>query len=256
MNVIGLESGTVGFDQKSADLIVLIFDLGPDHGDVGDGARGDPHLLAVQHIFVANFAGAGAHAAGIRSEVGLGQSEAAKLFAFLHRGQPVVFLLVRAEGVNRIHHQRRLHADEGAHAGISAFEFLRDQPVFDVRHAGAAIAVQRCAEESQIGHRLHQFARKAAGAVALLDDRDEIVFDELARRVAHEALVIVEQGVEVDEIHTAEFDGWHYLSPHRSMEMDSDGKLFKVAERQGSQQCGGGSEGTSAILSFNGGVAR
>jgi L-fucose isomerase-like protein len=55
---------------------------------------------------------------------------------------------------------------------------------------------------------------KAAGAVAFLDDGDEIVFDELARGVAHQALVVIEQGVELDEVHTTEFDGRHYVSPH------------------------------------------
>ena len=50
---------------------------------------------------------------------------------------------------------------------------------------------------------------KAARAVALFDDGNEIVFDELAGGVADEALVVGEQGIELDEIHTAEFDGWH-----------------------------------------------
>ena len=59
--------------------------------------------------------------------------------------------------------------------------------VFNVAHAGAAVAFQRCAEEAEIGHGLDQFAGKAAGAVALFDDGDEIVFDELARGVANQA---------------------------------------------------------------------
>ena len=106
-------------------------------------------------------------------------------------------------------HQRRLHADEGAHAGVAALQFLRHQAVFDVAHAGAAVALQGRAEESEIGHGLDQFAREAAGAVALFDDGDEVVFDELARGVADEALVVGEQGIELDEIDTAKFDGWH-----------------------------------------------
>ena len=103
VNVVGLEAGTVGFDEESADPVVFVFDLGPDDGDVGDGAGGDPHLLAVEDVFVADFLGAGAHAAGIGAEVGFGQAEAAELFALLHRGQPGLFLLVAAEGVDRIH---------------------------------------------------------------------------------------------------------------------------------------------------------
>src|ERR1017187_9157991 len=125
----------------------------------------------------------------------------------------------------------RLHADERAHAGISAFQFLRDQSVFDVRHAGGAVAVERGAEESEIGHRLHQFPREPAGAVAFLDDRNQIVFDELARRGAHQALVVIQQRLEVDEVHTMEFDGRHYVSPHKSQQT-ANGKPFKVAERR------------------------
>ncbi len=215
VNVISLEAGTIGFDQEAANLVVFIFDLSPDHGDVGDGSGSDPHLFAVQDVLFANLRRPRPHAARIRSEVRFSQSEAAKLFAFLHRGQPCAFLLLGAEGVYRIHHQRRLHTDKRAHAGISAFQFLRDQSIFHVRHAGAAIAVQRGAEESQISHRLYQFAREAPGAVALLNDRYEIVFNEAARRVAHHALVIIQQRVEADEVHTTEFDGWHYVSPHK-----------------------------------------
>ena len=100
----------------------------------------------------------------------------------LQRGQPGLFLLVAAEGVNGIHHQRRLHADERAHAGVAAFQFLHDQAVFDVRHPGAAVTLQAGAEEAELAHGLDQFARKAAGAIAFFDDGDEIVFDELARR--------------------------------------------------------------------------
>src|SRR6266478_7167624 len=225
MNVAGRKSRTVGLDQKSAYAIRFIVrfirpsifrtDLGPDHRHVSDRAGGDPHLFAVQDILFAHFLRTCPHAARIRSEVRFSQSEAAELFALLHRGEPGVFLLVRAEGINWIHYQRRLHADKRAHAGISAFQFLRDQSVFHVRHAGAAIAVQRGAEESEIGHRLNEFAREAPGAVALLNDRYEIVFNEAARRIAHQAFVVIQQRVEADEIHTTEFDGWHYVSPHK-----------------------------------------
>ena len=110
-------------------------------------------------------------------------------------------------------HERRLHADEAAHAGVAAFEFLGDQAVFDVAHAGAAIAFQRRAEEAEIGHGFDQFAGEAAGAIALFDDGDEIVFDELAGGIAHQALFFGEQRIELDEIDTAEFDGWHSESP-------------------------------------------
>ena len=137
-------------------------------------------------------------------------------------GSQVCFLLVAAELVNRIHAQARLHADKAAHARVAALEFLRHQAVFHVAHAGAAVALERRAEESQVGHGLHQFAREAPGAVAFLDDGNQVVFDELARGVADEALFVGEQGIVLDEIDTAKFDGWHH-------------DLLKKQEEAGSQ---------------------
>ena len=211
VNVLGAEARPVGFDEEAANLVVFVFDFGPDDGDVGDGAGGDPHLLAVEDVFLARLSGAGAHAAGIGSEVRLGEAEAADLVALLHDRQPGLFLLVAAEGVNGIHRQRRLHADERTNAAVAALQFLHDQSVFDVRHPGAAIAFEAGAIEAQVGHGFDQFLGEAAGAVALLDDGDEVVFDELAGGVADQALVVGEQGVEFEEIDAPELDG-HYIS--------------------------------------------
>ena len=74
--------------------------------------------------------------------------------------QPVLFLFFGAIGVNWIHHQRALDTDEAAQAGIAALDFLHDQAVLDVVHAGAAIAFEIRSEESEVGH----FARSGASA--------------------------------------------------------------------------------------------
>ena len=52
-----------------------------------------------------------------------------------------------------------------------------------------------------------------AGAIALFDDRDEIIFDELARGVAHQALFFGEQRIKLNKIDTLELDGRHDESP-------------------------------------------
>ena len=82
VDFVGAEAGAVGFDKEAADDldVVFIFDLGPDDGDVGDVAGGDPHFFAIENVLFAGFAGGGGHAAGIRAEAGLGQAEAAELF--------------------------------------------------------------------------------------------------------------------------------------------------------------------------------
>ena len=60
---------------------------------------------------------------------------------------------------------------------------------------------------------------KAAGAVALFDNGNEVVFDELAGGIADQAFVFGEQGVELDEINAAEFHGHggtRFLFPGRA----------------------------------------
>ena len=65
VDLIGGKAGAIGFDEEAADTIVFIFDFGPDHGDVGDVAGGNPHLFAVEDVFVAYLAGGCGHAAGV-----------------------------------------------------------------------------------------------------------------------------------------------------------------------------------------------
>ncbi len=107
VDFVGAEAGAVGLDKEAADLIVFVLDLGPDDGDVCDVAGRDPHLFAIEDVLVAGFAGGGGHAAGIGPEAGLGEAEAAELFAFGEGGEPGVFLLVGAEGVDGIHARAR-----------------------------------------------------------------------------------------------------------------------------------------------------
>src|SRR5262249_15482457 len=75
MNVPGLETLGALLDEKAADFVVFTF--GPDHGDVGDGAGGDPHFFAVEDVAAAFFDGTGEHAAGVRAELRLGEAKAA-----------------------------------------------------------------------------------------------------------------------------------------------------------------------------------
>jgi hypothetical protein len=118
--------------------------------------------------------------------------------------------------VDRIHDQRRLHADEAADAGVAALELLGDEAVFDVGEAGAAVALDGRAEEAELAHGLDEFAREAAVAVALLDDGDEVVFDEIACGVAGEQLVFRKQAVEAEKVYALELE-CHLLA-------DSDGE--------------------------------
>ena len=137
--------------------------------------------------------GAGAHGSGVGAGVGFGEAEAAEDFAERHLGQVFLFLLLAAEGVDGIHAQSGLHADEGAHAAVAALEFLGHESVLDGGHAGAAVAVEGGSVEAELAHGLDELFGEASVAVALLDDGNDVLFDEEASVVAHETLVVGEE---------------------------------------------------------------
>jgi len=92
------------------------------------------------------------------------------------------------------------------------FQFLHDQPVFHVAHARAAVPLEAGPEKAEFGHGFHQFAGEPSFAIALLDDGDEVLFNKAARGIAHQPLVVAEQGVEFHKVHSPEFKGGHGLS--------------------------------------------
>src|SRR5437763_642462 len=104
MDVLSTEARAISLDQEPANIVVFVLQLRPDDRDISDGAGGDPHLLAVENVFVSNLTSARPHASGIGPEVGLGQPKAAKLFATSECGKPSLFLFLGAELVNGIHH--------------------------------------------------------------------------------------------------------------------------------------------------------
>ena len=119
------------------------------------------HIFSPFRMYlIALFHRAGQHAAGIRAELRLGEAEAADGVAGLQARQPFVFLRVAAEGMDRIHHQRALHGNEAAQAGIAALEFLGHQAVGDVGHARAAVAVKIGAEKAEFAELRDQVLRE------------------------------------------------------------------------------------------------
>ena len=140
-----------------------------------------------------------------------GEAEAADRFALLQQWQPFFFLRVRTERVDRIHHQRRLHRNKAAQAGIAALQFLRHQAVFHVGHARASVALQARAEKAELGHLRHQLHRKFSFAVVFLDDRHDFRIYKLACSIARELFFVAEHGIEVEIINPGE--RWHGMSP-------------------------------------------
>src|SRR5437667_7853385 len=201
MNVGSGEARCAALYQKSANAV---FSARPYYGKVGQGSVGDPGLFAVEDPAIAVFAGGGAHAGGVRAEVRLGQSEAAQDFAGLQLGEPALFLLFRSVGVDRVHDQGALHGSEAAQAGIAALQLLHEESILDVGHAGAAVAFEICAEETEPAHFGDQLAGKAGFAEAVPDEGKNFVLDELAGSLADQQLLLVEEGIDEEVIHTSE----------------------------------------------------
>ncbi len=106
------------------------------------------------------------------------------------RGSHRFFLLVGSVGVDGIHHQRALHGDEAAQAGIAALDLLHDEAVLDVAHAGAAVAFQVRAEEAEFGHFGDQLGREAGVAEAIADHGRDALVGEPARGLPHQQVPV------------------------------------------------------------------
>jgi hypothetical protein len=72
--------------------------------------------------------------------------------------QALLALRLRAVGVDRVHHERGLHAHARAIAGIDALDLARDEAVGDVVHARAAVALDRGTEEAERAHLVEDLA--------------------------------------------------------------------------------------------------
>ena len=88
----------------------------------------------------------------------------------------------RAERVDRIHHQRRLHGKRRAVAGIDPLHLARDQAVADVVHAGAAVAFQGGAEEAHLAHLVHDLAVEFFLPVRHQHAREQLVLADIRAR--------------------------------------------------------------------------
>jgi hypothetical protein len=134
----------------------------------------------------------GDHAARVAAKVRFGQAEAADQLGCGHAGQVLVLLVFGAEFPDGEHGQRALHADEAAHARVAALQLLAGQPIGDIRHAGAAIAVQVHAQQAHLADLRDEVHGEGAGAAVLLDDGDDLVIHPASDEIPHHALVFAE----------------------------------------------------------------
>ena len=181
--------------------------FGPHHEHVGDRRVGNPHLGTGEPVAVRGLLGAGLHAAGIGAGIRLGQAEAADPFAGGELGQIFLALVLVAIGIDRVHHQRRLHRIHRAIAGIDALDLARHQAIGDVARIGAAIFLrQGNADQAEFAHLIEDLAVGLLFEIGLGDARQQLVLRVGARGVADHALVFGELLVEHERIVPLELD--------------------------------------------------
>ena len=116
----------------------------------------------------------------------------------------MLLLLLGAERVDGVHHERALHRRERANARVAALELLHDEPVHDVVQPGAAVLLGEIgAEVAVLAHLGDELAREAAVDVGLTDDRQDFFVDEGADGVADGAFLFGEGGVDVEQVAVA-----------------------------------------------------
>ena len=175
--------------------------LGPDHEHIGDRGIGNPHLGAGQPVTIGGLLGAGLHAAWIGAGIRLGQAEAADPFAGGELGQVLLALGFVAIGIDRIHHQRRLHRIHRTIAGIDPLDLACDQAVGDIARIGAAIFFrQRDADQAELAHLVEDLTIGLLFEIGLGDARQQLVLRIGARCVADHALVFGELLVKQERI--------------------------------------------------------
>ncbi len=197
MNFVGGESRGVGGHQEPPDAVI---GLRPDRGHVGEVAVGDPHLGAVEHPVGTVTAGAGAHARGVGTEVGLGQAEATDRLPGRQPGQPFVLLFLGSIAVDREHRQRALHGDETAEPAVAGFQLHTRQAVADGVGAGAAVTLKVHAEHAELAELLGQLPGQRGRFEPLPDVGPQPGIDKLADRRGDFAFVGIEQPVGVEQL--------------------------------------------------------
>ena len=154
---------------------------------------------------------------GSEPGVGLGQAEAADPFAGRELRQIFLPLLLRAVGIDRVHHEARLDRHRRAVAAVDALDRARDQAVADVAEAGAAIfGRDGRAEQPELAELAHDLAVEALVEIGRGHPRLQLLLRIALGRVADEPLLVGQLVIEIERILPVERqDGWlgHGLVP-------------------------------------------
>ncbi|KFB71559.1 MAG: hypothetical protein AW09_003294 [Candidatus Accumulibacter phosphatis] len=180
--------------------------LGPDDEHVSNRRVGDPGLVARDPVAAVHRTRPGLHAARVGAVVGLGQSEAADRFAACQPGKVLLLLLLGPEGMDRQHHQRRLHAHHRAKTRIDTLDLARDEAVAHIVEPGTAVLGRnRRAKQSHLAH--FQINRRIGlfEAKGFENARQQSTLAVVARCVAQQAFFFAQLRFEQQGVLPAEF---------------------------------------------------
>jgi hypothetical protein len=186
----------------------------PDHEHIGDGAVGNPGLRAIEAIAVCGLLGAGLHAGRIGAGIGLGEAEAADELAARELREIFLALRFRAIGIDRIHHEARLHAHHRAIARIDALHLARHQTVAHIGRADAAIGLgDRHAEQPDRAHFAEYRGIGLFVEIGFLNARGQFFGSEGCRRITDHPLIFGQLCIQQERIRPIErdhaaFGGW------------------------------------------------
>src|SRR5690606_18787610 len=194
------EPFAVGLHHEAEDGAAL-FLLGPDDGDLGARAAGDPALHTGDDVVVADLAYARAHRTRVGAGIGFGEPEAAHRFAAGQAWQPGVLQGVRAVAVDGVHDQTRLHADEGPEARIGVLDLPTDEAIRAVGGFCAAVPFrQGHTQRTQVTEASCQVFREDALEPPVADVFQQFAAHVLAHAVADHPLFARVQRVDVVEV--------------------------------------------------------
>ncbi len=138
---------------------------------------------------------------GVGAAVALGEPEAADDLAARHARQPPAALLLGAELVDRIHHERGLHAHRRAIAAVDRLDLAGDQPVSDVVDPGTAIRLrQRRPKEAQRPHLGHDLAIEPLLGPGADDTGQQLLPRIVPRRLRDHPLLLREARCQIERI--------------------------------------------------------
>ena len=133
-------------------------------------------------------------AAGVRAGFGFGQPEAGERLAAGQHRQPLLFLFLGAEPVDRHRAEGDPCLQGDRHRLVHRAELFQRQGEREIVAAHAAVLLrERQAEQAHLAHLCHHFVREAVLLVVLGGDRGHHLAGKVADRL-RQVLVVLAQG--------------------------------------------------------------